>query len=477
MSDKETEVQRHGTMYLFSSAGITLIGFLATIFYAHWVGPDVLGLYFLFLSYFAIICFFSELGIGSAATQRICSGVDQNEFFTVHLTIRMILYAIVCTVIIIFRNYFADLTSSGLLFVLLAVFGISTLDSCVGLAIGASNRLGLAASVSLLNNITRICVQIIAVFLGYQVYGLIGGLVVGLLVEIAIQFRFIDYHLKRFNWSHVKGIWSFSSWAFLSTFSLILFDNTNPLIIAIFMPISDVGIFGVCWTFSIFALFVSTALCNTLFVKVSRWRSVGDWDAIAIALSRATTYALILAIPMLIGGAILGERLLYYLYGSSFAAGAIALVIIIGARVVQSVMQLYSNFLMATDHVKHQFFGLFAGIIVNIILAIFLIPLWGLSGAAIASLANVIISTIICRYYLGKIIPIYIDMKTLKDILFSVGIMTAVIMPASVFVKTSLLTTIVIVGVGAIVYLTTLFLRNAQIRKDILKTLKIQWIP
>ena len=41
MSEKELEVQRHGTMYLISSIGITLVGFLATMFYAHWIGPGL----------------------------------------------------------------------------------------------------------------------------------------------------------------------------------------------------------------------------------------------------------------------------------------------------------------------------------------------------------------------------------------------------------------------------------------------------
>ena len=114
MSEKELEVQRHGIMYLISSTGITIIGFLATIFYAHWVGAEVLGLYFLFLSSFAILGLFTDLGIGYAATQRICSGVDQNEFFSANITIRLFFYAIVCTVMIVFREYFADLNSSGL---------------------------------------------------------------------------------------------------------------------------------------------------------------------------------------------------------------------------------------------------------------------------------------------------------------------------------------------------------------------------
>lgn len=476
MSEKELEVQRHGTMYLISSTGITLVGFLATMFYAHWVGAEILGQYFLFLSFFAIMCQIIDLGVGYAATYRICEGKTPDEYFTASLVIRLLLWFFVAFSMLIYKHYFGTqgLTDS-LWLILIAVLGISTMVSILSTAISASNRLGLAASVTLIDNITRIIVQVVAVFFGFQVFGLIGGLTAGLLIELLLDLNFIDYRLKKFNWSHVKNIFSFSSWAFLSTFCTILFDSANPLIIAFFMPISDVGIFGVCWTFSIFALFVSTALCNTLFVKVSKWRSEGDWGAIKIALSRATSYALILAIPMLIGGAIVGNRLLYYLYGAPFTVGTTALVIIIGARIVQSIFQLYSNFLMATDHVKHQFIGLFTGIVANIILAFLLIPLWGLPGAAIASLSNVTISMVICRYYLGKIMPIHIDMKTMRDILISAGLMTAIILPTSIFLIQNFFTTCALVGIGAIVYLSVLFVLNSQIREDILNMLRIRW--
>jgi O-antigen/teichoic acid export membrane protein len=482
IGNKETDVQRHGTMYLISSAGITLVGFLATMFYAHWIGPDILGQYILFLSCFSMVSLLTDLGIGMAGVQRMCEGTAPDAYFTASLTMRMSIFGLLAAIFVLFRNnslfqnFFGSLNDTGLFWLLLLTLGIATFQSSISMALGPSNRLGLAATVSFLNNLTRILIQVIAVFLGFQIYGLIGGLIAGLLVEILIFSRFIDYHLTKFRWSHIKHIFTFSTWSFLATGCTVLFDNLNPLIIACFLPIADVGIFGVCWTFSIFALFVSTALCNTLFVKVSKWRAAGDWDAVTIALSRATSYALILTVPMLIGGVILGNRLLYYMYGASFAVGATALAIIIGARGVQSILQLYSNFLMATDHVKHQFFGLFAGIVVNIILAYLLIPVWGLAGAAVASLSNVLISTLICRHFLRQIIPIHIEMKTIRDILISGGVMTAIILPASVILGRNLLTTVIMVGTGGVVYLAVLFILNAQIREDAIRTMKINWL-
>ena len=291
MPELELEVQRHSTMYLVSSTGITLVGFLATIFYAHWVGADILGQYFLFLSYFAIAGLFTDLGIGYAAIYRICEGKDQDAYYTTCLVFRLLLWLIVAVVLLVFSNHLGTLDQAGLLWVLIAVLGISTLASCLGTAIGASNRLGLAASVSLIQNISQIVIQVIAVFLGFQGVRPDWRPCRGVVTEIVIFVKYVDYHLTQFHWSHVKRIFSFSSWAFLSTTCTTLFDNANLLIIAYFLTISDVGIFGICWTFSVFALFISTALCNTLFVKVSRWKAAGDVNAITIALSRATSYA------------------------------------------------------------------------------------------------------------------------------------------------------------------------------------------
>ncbi|MFA4850347.1 MAG: oligosaccharide flippase family protein [Methanoregula sp.] len=478
MPEKELEVQRHGIMLLFSSAGITLIGFLATIFYAHWVGPEVLGLYFLFLSYFAILSIFTDLGIGYATIQRICSGVDQNEFFTGNLTIRLFSYSIICIVIIVFRNYFADLNSSGLLFVLLAILGVSTFTSSISIAIAASNRLGLAASVSLLNNVTRIVVQVIAVFLGFQVSGLIGGLVVGLLIELVFELKFNDYHLKKFNWSHVKSLLSFSSWAVLISAGTTLFDNIPLIIIAYFLSVSDVGIYGVCSTFSFFALFISTALVNTLYVKVSRWNAQKDMSAIATSLSRATTYSLIFALPILIGGILLGYNLLYYMYGASFATGATALIIIIAMRVIQSILNLYTNFLMATDHTKQAVVGILTGVSANIFLCIILIPHIGIVGAAIGALINVMISIIVARTYLAKIIPITIERTPIKHIFLATIIMTMSLLVLSILpLNRSALLTIMMVLIGAVIYFLVLLKLNQQFRDDAFRTLKITWIP
>jgi len=478
MSEQELEVQRHGMMNLVSSTSITLVGFLATIFYAHWVGAGVLGAYFLFLSIYSILSLVTDLGITYSVTQRISEGKEQDFFYSAGFAIRVGAFLILTIGLIIFQNRFVDLNEAGLFWLLVGILGLGTIQSCVSMAIGASNRLGLAATTSLINNIVRILIQIITVFLGYQLYGLIGGLVAGLFVQLIIDARFIDYHLKKFKWIHVKSLLSFSSWAVLISAGTILFDNISLVIIAYFLSVSDVGIFGVCWTFSFFALFISTALVNTLYVKVSRWNAHKDLSAIAISLSRATTYSLIFAFPILAGSILFGHNLLYYLYGASFAVGATALVIIIAMRVVQSILNLYTYFLLATDNAKQAVVGIFAGISANIILCILLVPHIGIAGAAIGAFVNVIISIFIARTYLTRIIPISLERTSIRHIFLATFVMTITLLILGMLPLTqSSLQTIMMVLIGAVIYFAVLLKLNQQIRDDAFRTFKIRWIP
>jgi len=477
MSEKELEVQRHGMMNLASSTSITLIGFLATIFYAHWVGAGVLGTYFVFLSLYSILCFATDLGIAYAVTQRISEGKDQDRYYSAGFAIRVGAFIILALGLILFRERFVDLNQAGLFWVLLAVLGLGTIQSCVNIAIGASNRLGLAATTTLINNIARILIQVVTVFLGYQISGLVGGLAAGILIQLLIEVRFVDYHLKKFQWAHVKSLFSFSGWAVLISAGNILFDNISLIIIAYFLPVADVGIYGVCWTFSFFALFVSTALVNTLYVKVSRWNAQEDRSAITIALSRATTYSLIFALPILIGGILLGYNLLFFLYGASFSAGANALIIIIAMRVLQSIANLYTNFLLATDQARQAVVGITAGIGINCLLCILLVPMIGISGAAIAAFVNVCITFFIARSYLSSIIPLEIERPVIRDIILATALMTGyLIMIMHLLADQSAVSTILMVLSGAGVYFLALLILNLQIREDAFRILKIKWI-
>lgn len=479
MGDGEllAEVQRHGTMLLASTVGVTALGFLATMFYAHWVGAGVLGAYFLFMSYYGILSVFGDSGIGSAGIKRISEGREPSAYFTASLVLRIWIYVAIVIGLLAFRDRLVDINEAGLFWVLIAVLGIGLINSHVSTAIGGSNRLGLAAASSFINNVVKIGIQVATVYLGYGVGGLVGGLVAGLVIQAAIEWYYVDFPFAAFEWRHVRSIFAYSTWSFLITSGNMVFEYVGVVIIGYWLTIADVGVYGVCWTFSSAAIFVTMALANTLFVKVSRWHAVGDDAVCAASLSRATTYSLIFALPIFVGGAILGGRLLYYLYSAEFAAGSLALTILIGARVAQSVQQLFFTYLMAMDKARKAFYVITGASAANLLLDLVLIPIYGLEGAATAALVTIGISGIFAYRQISREIPVRFEWPALRRVAVALATMTAVLLlldraPLLGGVAWPLL----LVGVGAIVYFGVLLAIDPVLREEALRIARIRWV-
>jgi O-antigen/teichoic acid export membrane protein len=465
-------------MFLISTIGITIAGFFATMFYAHRVGAEVLGMFFLFLSYFGILSLFSESGIGYAGVKRISEGKDPDAFYTACLVLRLIIYVLTIAVIIIFRDLFVDLNQSGFFWILIAVVGLDIINAQLGTSVGGCNRLGLAASTALINNLLRIGVQVILVYLGYRILGLVGGFIAGMIIQILLQSRFIDLHLRRFTWDHVRNIFTYAIWAFLTSSGNTVFEYVDILVIGYYMAVSDAGVYGICWTFSSCGIFITMALSSTLFVKVSRWNALGDTKAISLSLSRACTYSLMFSIPIFFGGLLLGGPLLYSLYGADFSLGAPALILLIGMRVVQSIQQIYFTYLMALDHAQEAFLVTGTMAVTNLLFDLLLVPALGIPGAALASLITVGISTVFAHYHLGRFTPITLDRASLQRI--GIAALTMVVLLVAllrIIPISGALQPISLVGAGAAVYFGLLLAMDKGIRSSFWRIFEIEWNP
>ena len=96
-----------------------------------------------------------------------------------------------------------------------------------------------------------------------------------------------------------------------------------------YVPSTDVSVYRIAFQLTSPATFTTVALQTTLYPKISRWHADGALDRVTLSLARAVTYSLLLAVPVAVGGWILGDRLLYFFYGAGFAAGAPALAVLL----------------------------------------------------------------------------------------------------------------------------------------------------
>lgn len=461
-------VRRQAIITFFWKMAFTFIGFLSTMYFAHEVGASVLGAYFLFLSYNALFSQVTNGGLGGAAIKRISEGEAPSSYFSAYFTMRLILTVTILITLTFFRSHFVDLDNSGMFVWLLLSLLVSIISGPISSGVAGMGKMGVRSTCAALGNISGIIIQVILVYIGYETVGLAGGLVVGILIAAVIEFRFFDLQLTSFTWEHVKSLYSFSFWLFLTSGGTLIFSQADTVMIGYFMDNSDVGIYRIAFQFTTVATFVTYAIRDTLWPKVSRWGKKGDIGLIEKSLSNAISYSSALAIPVLIGGFLLGEKLLYFFYGAEFSQGYYALIILLFMQVVSMFQYFFTMYLDALNKPKESFKITVIGVGANIMLNFVLIPFIGINGAALATLLTMALNALLAGKLLSKIIPIQLDFTNLLGTLeasFVMGFL--LIIYILLFPLLNIWTTLMAVFIGGCIYIVLLFKLNKQISNEL----------
>lgn len=446
-------VQRQSIISLASTLGLTAIGFLSTMYFAHTVGPAILGAYFIFVAYYSVFNLIGDGGFGGAAVKRISEGEDQNAYFTAFLFLRVMLLAVSVGFLSIAQPYLADLTSSGAFPWLILALVVSVFTNVASNSVYGTGKVGVNQIGGLLDNLTRVVIQVVAVVLGYGVAGLAGGFVAGLLVSGLFNFRFLELSPAPFRRSHIQSLFAFSFWTFLSASGYLVFSYADTIMISYFLTETDVGIYRVALQLTSIATFATIALHTTLFPKISYWGKQDDLASVEKALARAFTYSLLLAVPVVAGGWILGERLLYFFYGASFSTGAGVLSILLLVQVAHVFMFLQTMCLNALDRPRDSFRVTAIAVAANIGLNILLIPAYGIIGASFATLATMVLNAALAHRALSRSIPVRIEPRPVASILLAALAMSAVIIAYLYFIPLSnVILVLIAVALGGLVY-------------------------
>ncbi len=472
-------VQRQSIISLASTVGLTAVGFLSTMYFAHAVGPAILGAYYLFLAYFGIFNIIGDGGFGGAAVKRISEGEEKNSFFTAFALLRVALLCVSVSLLLIARPFLVDLTSSGVYPWLIVALVVSALTSVSSSGVYGSGKVGVYQISGLINNVLKILFQVAAVFLGFGVAGLAGGFVAGLLAAAVVNFHFLDLRPAAFGLHHISSLFSYSFWTFLSASGYLIFSYADTVLIGYFLTDADVGIYRVALQLTSVATFVTIAMHTTLYPRVSHWSATGDLKSVETALARAFTYSLLLAVPVLAGGLILGERLLYFFYGASFAAGAGALAILLVAQVVHVFMFLQTMGLNAIDRPRDSFRVTAVAVAVNIALNMYLIPMMEITGAAVATLATMALSAGLAYRALSRSFRVQVERRAVGHICLAAFAMAAAVgLYALVIPLSNVFVVLGGVALGGIVYGIALLKLDAGIHddlKDVTVRLGVPW--
>ena len=472
-------IQRQSALSLLSTIGITLFGFISTMLFSHLLGKDLMGVYYLFLAYYGIFNMIGDGGFGQAAVKRISEGKEQNEYLTAYAALRALLIIVSTLLLLVLSPFFVDLEAYNLIPWIIVALVASFFGHTITYGVYGLGHVGVNSVAGGISEFFRILIQIVAVLLGFSVYGLCGGLIVGIIISGILCLKYFSFKPVKFSFRHIRSLATYGFWIFLIGTGSIVFAYSDTIFIGYFMVNADVGVYRTAYQFTSIATFISAAIAGTLTPKISHWSVNNQMDKIAPVITRGITMSLLLAIPVAMGGLLLSERLLYYFYGAAFAEGSTVCSILLIMQIVAVFISLMGVALTASDHVRQSFYATVTAAVVNIILNIVLIPILGINGAAIATLISYALNAVLIAHFLKRYITIRFELRPIAHIIIASLVMTLFIFIYMQFVSLdNVVVTLIPVVIGALIYFFLLFKLDRGIRNelaDMVTTFGLPW--
>ncbi|MDZ5810499.1 flippase [Halorubrum sp. AD140] len=448
------------------------LGFLGTVYFARELGASVLGYYAVILALVSWLGLAANIGFSQAITKRLSEGVEKSAYFTAGTIIVTGLGIVLSIFVLVFR----DLVNSyvgvqAAVFVICLLF-VSISKGIVDSTLSGEHLVHISGILTTLRIGGRSLIQIVLVFGGFGLVGMIGGYAIGTMLAALVGFVFISVRFTRPRKRHFRELYNYAKFSWLGSLESRTFNDVDILVLGALVPSSLVGIYSVAWSIAKFLSLFSDSIYSTLFPELSFADAEGRNTLVTDLVTKSIAYGGLIAIPGLFGGIILGDQLLL-VYDEEFVRGAVVLPLLILATLVYGYQKLLMNAMNALDRPDLSFRvnGIF--IATNVALNVMLVLWIGWVGAAIATVVSAVVGVLLSSWMLGQIVDYAIPLGQIGRQLVAAVLMSIVVYGIKYVLEFTPLTdhntvfVVLLVILGAGVYFLSLLSISREFRTTV----------
>jgi len=412
-----------------SNFGGRLIKAIIIIYAARVLGTDGYGVFSYVITLAGFLTLFMDPGINGILI-RDASKVDDEERRTIFGTMfvmKIFLLLLGVAVILFIAPLFTTLPGAKVLIPIVAlVLAFDTMREFFSL-IRAMENMQWEAAIFLLTNVGIVVFGFI--FLAYAAnaksfsWGYVAGDALGTIAAVIALRGYFKKIFSRFDPARVIPILK-AAWPFAISGALgLLFTNSDILIISWMRSASDVGIYSaairIIQTFYLIPYIIQFATLPL----ISRLAK-SDPARFRSALERTLGMVFLASVPLSLGGIVFGTQIMSFVFGAPYAAGGLAFKILAATLLFDFSASIIINALFAYEHQKSLIVSSALGGVVNVGLDLALIPFFGITGSAVATLIAQAVNNSYLWYAMKKVNPFTV-MGRLKKIAVAGVLMAA----------------------------------------------------
>lgn len=445
-------------------SGLSLVEMIGILYIARVAGAKTLGTYALFRAMFVLGSLAVDAGIREATIKRIAEGRDEGQLLVASTLVRGLLLVPVVAVIVGFGGWIADYVGSPIMVPYLAALVVlEVFAETVYAGLHGEQRVG-RAEFSLFANVAgKVVVWTAALPLGYGLSGVLFGHLVGSALQIAVGAAFLTVRPSVPTRRHVERLTSFGKYSWLGSVRERAWVWTDTIVLGFFVGSGLVGVYELSWQLSAAFFLAPSAISSTLFANVDRLRRQEGTRAVRETLEQSLVYSGVVAIPGLVGAAIVAESLLS-MVDPTYAVGAVALVVLIFARLAHSYEVVFAKVINAYDRPDLTFRADVAFIVCNVVGNVIAIATVGWIGAAVATAVSMGVRFLLSYRYLRSLIDVPVPGRAIGLEVLAALLMGGVLLSATGGTTVGAVETVLVILGGAVVYASLLIALVTRIR-------------
>ena len=415
--------KKGGLSFLIRIGGLVM-GFLLTLIIAHYFGAKGLGDYVLSIVVLRIFTLFSKLGVDTFSIRFIASFVKQDKWKSIQLFRNKIirLLSISSLIFSLLMYYFsediANLVHAKVEHVRLNAFFVLPMAFFM-LHYQSLRGLKKIAEFSFFYRMSQATFSIISIFLITQffvdgnvpVYAYLSSLAIVSLLAFIV---FINSYNKIKQITDDEQIEELKYSEILKVSIPLMFAQsvqfimawTDKLMLGNMMGSEEVGIYFTAFKLSMFASIALMAINSIASPKFAELYGKKDFDGLKKVAHQSSKMIFLATLPLVLVFFVFPEFLLG-LFGEEFKVGVKAFVFLSFGKLISSLSGSVGNILQMTGKQVIFMNVLFVGAIVNVLLNFFLIPKFGINGAALASMISLSIWNLIMVYFVKRELGFY----------------------------------------------------------------------
>ncbi|MBP9667448.1 flippase [Candidatus Saccharibacteria bacterium] len=413
------EILVHTFWAMVLLGGTTALQFVFDLLLANRFGAHGAGTFYLAFSVMMTLSLIGRLGLDQAIVRFMPPLLSKNPAAAYGVKYTAVQLSLIITVPLVVGLYFLapwlandvfhapDITTYLQVFAFgVPAFSLSYLFSA-SLRSMKQTRAALSVERAGMYLLGIIAIMTLGVIYGFK--GLVYGFVIGIIVNALIGGLAMRHYMPS-----VTRIVPFDRKVLLLTSLPLLFvafafqmnGQASLLILGSNASSADVGIFNAALKISMLMNLLLAAINTIVATKISELYAASNQEELRKTIQKTSGLGTALSLPLFLI-IVATAPLLLGLFGREFISGSTTLILLAVGQLINVAVGSTNYFLAMTGHQKALAVAIGSGLSINILTGLWLIPLYGIEGAAISTTITSIFSNMLMVFFVKKYLGVW----------------------------------------------------------------------